>query len=161
VGGAIPREYIPAVRRGVENALTSGPKAGYPVVDVHVALTDGAYHAVDSSEVAFETAGSLGLRSALQKGAPVLLEPVMRLDVVTPEEHLGDVMGDITGRRGAVQGSEARANTQVVRTMVPLAETFGYTTALRSMTQGRATSSMEFDHYEEVPAAVAEAAAKA
>ena len=156
VGGAIPREYIPAVRRGVENALTSGPKAGYPVVDVHVALTDGAYHAVDSSEVAFETAGSLGLRSALQKGAPVLLEPVMRLDVVTPEEHLGDVMGDITGRRGAVQGSEARANTQIVRTMVPLAETFGYSTDLRSMTQGRATYSMQFDHYERVPEQLAE-----
>ena len=156
VGGKIPREYIPAVRRGVEGALSSGPKAGYPVVDIAVAVTDGSYHAVDSSEMAFETAGSMGLRAALQKGSPVLLEPVMKLEVVTPEEHLGDVMGDINARRGSVLGAEARANTQIVSTMVPLAETFGYSTDLRSMTQGRATYSMQFDHYERVPEQVAE-----
>ena len=156
VGGKIPREYIPAVRRGVEGALASGPKAGYPVVDVAVAVTDGSYHNVDSSEMAFETAGSMGLRAALQKGSPVLLEPVMKLEIVTPEEHLGDVMGDINARRGSVLGAEARANTQIVTTMVPLAETFGYSTDLRSMTQGRATYSMQFDHYERVPEQVAE-----
>jgi len=156
VGGKIPREYIPAVRRGVEGALSSGPKAGYPVVDVAVAVTDGSYHNVDSSEMAFETAGSMGLRAALQKGSPVLLEPVMKLEIVTPEEHLGDVMGDINARRGSVLGAEARANTQIVSTMVPLAETFGYSTDLRSMTQGRATYSMQFDHYERVPEQVAE-----
>jgi elongation factor G len=156
VGGKIPREYIPAVRRGVEGALASGPKAGYPVVDIAVAVTDGSYHNVDSSEMAFETAGSMGLRAALQKGAPVLLEPIMKLEIVTPEEHLGDVMGDINGRRGSVLGAEARANTQVVSTMVPLAETFGYSTDLRSMTQGRATYSMQFDHYARVPEHVAE-----
>jgi len=144
------------VRRGVEGALASGPKAGYPVVDVAVAVTDGSYHAVDSSEMAFETAASMGLRAALEQGSPVLLEPVMKLEVVTPEEYLGDVMGDISGRRGSVLGAEARANTQVVRTMVPLAETFGYSTDLRSMTQGRATYSMEFDHYERVPEQVAQ-----
>ncbi|MDA0256218.1 MAG: elongation factor G [Chloroflexi bacterium] len=156
VGGKIPREYIPAVRRGVEGALSSGPKAGYPVVDIAVSLTDGSYHAVDSSEMAFETAGSMGLRAALQQGSPVLLEPVMKLEIVTPEEHLGDVMGDINARRGSVLGAEARANTQIITTMVPLAETFGYSTDLRSMTQGRATYSMQFDHYERVPEQVAE-----
>jgi elongation factor G len=156
VGGKIPREYIPAVRRGVEGALASGPKAGYPVVDISVAVTDGSYHNVDSSEMAFETAGSMGLRAALLKGSPVLLEPVMKLEIVTPEEHLGDVMGDINARRGSVLGAEARAKAQIVTTMVPLAETFGYSTDLRSMTQGRATYSMQFDHYERVPEQVAE-----
>jgi elongation factor G len=160
VGGSIPREYISAVRRGVEGALTSGVKAGYPVVDVRVAVVDGSYHEVDSSEMAFETAGSMGMREALSHAGPVLLEPIMKLEVVTPEDYFGDVLGDINGRRGMVQGTESRGNTQVVRAMVPLSETFGYSTALRSMTQGRATSSMEFDHYEQVPPNVAEEVAK-
>jgi elongation factor G len=160
VGGSIPREYISAVRRGVEGALMSGVKAGYPVVDVLVQVVDGSYHDVDSSEMAFETAGSMGMREALGKAAPVLLEPVMKLEVVTPEDYFGDVLGDINSRRGMVQGTETRANTQVIRATVPLAETFGYSTDLRSMTQGRATSSMEFDHYEQVPSNVAEEVAK-
>jgi elongation factor G len=160
VGGSIPREYISAVRRGVEGALQNGTRAGYPVVDVAVAVVDGSYHEVDSSEMAFETAGSMGMKEAMSHAGPVLLEPVMKLEVTTPEEYFGDVLGDINSRRGMVQGSEARANTQVVRAIVPLAETFGYTTDLRSMSQGRATSSMEFDHYEQVPSNVAEEIAK-
>jgi elongation factor G len=156
VGGSIPREYISAVRRGVEMALNSGPKAGYPVVDVAVAVVDGSYHQVDSSEMAFQTAGSMGMRAALEHGGPVLLEPIMKLEVTTPEDHFGDVLGDIGSRRGSVTGSDQRGNTRVVMAMVPLSETFGYSTDLRSMTQGRATSSMEFDHYEQVPANVAE-----
>ncbi len=156
VGGSIPREYIPAVRRGVEMALNSGPKAGYPVVDVAVAVVDGSFHAVDSSEMAFQTAGSMGMRAAMEHGGPVLLEPIMKLEVVTPEDYFGDVLGDISSRRGSVTGSDQRTNTRVITALVPLSETFGYSTDLRSMTQGRATSSMEFDHYEQVPASVAE-----
>jgi elongation factor G len=160
VGGSIPREYIGAVRRGVEGALQSGVKAGYPVVDVAVAVIDGSYHEVDSNEMAFETAGSMGMREALSHAGPVLLEPIMKLEVTTPEEYFGDVLGDINSRRGVVLGTESVTNTQVVRARVPLAETFGYTTDLRSMTQGRATSSMEFDRYEQVPSNVAEEIAK-
>ncbi|TAK74811.1 MAG: elongation factor G [Dehalococcoidia bacterium] len=151
VGGSIPREYIGAVRRGVEGALGSGIRAGYPVVDVHVTCIDGSYHEVDSSEMAFETAGSMGMREALQAAGSVLLEPIMKMEITTPEDYFGDVLGDISGRRGVVQGSEMRGNARVIRALVPLAETFGYTTDLRSMSQGRATSSMEFDHYERVP----------
>jgi elongation factor G len=139
----------------VERALTTGARAGYPVVDVAVALVDGSYHAVDSSEVAFQTAGSMGMRQALEQGGSVLLEPVMKVEVVTPEDHFGDVLGDISGRRGHVQGTEPRGNAQVIAALVPLAETFGYATDVRSLTQGRATYSMEFDHYEQVPASVA------
>jgi elongation factor G len=160
VGGSIPREYISAVRRGVESALLSGQRAGYPVVDVKVAVVDGSYHEVDSNEMAFETAGSMGMREGLQKGNSILLEPIMKLEVVTPEDYFGDVLGDINSRRGAVHGTESRGNAQVIRGTVPLAETFGYATDLRSMTQGRATYSMEFDHYEQVPAHVAEEIAK-
>ena len=156
VGGSIPREYISAVRRGVEGALRNGAKAGYPVVDVAVAVTDGSYHAVDSSEMAFETAGSIGMREVMQRAGPVVLEPVMKLEVVTPEDYFGEVLSDINGRRGRVEGSEVRGNTQVITAMVPLAETFGYATDMRSVTQGRATYSMEFDHYEQVPARVAD-----
>jgi elongation factor G len=156
VGGSIPREYISSVRRGVEMALGSGPKAGFPVVDVAVAVVDGSFHPVDSSEMAFQTAGSMGMRDALAHAGPVLLEPIMKLEVVTPEDHFGDILGDINSRRGHVQGSDQRGNARVVTAMVPLAETFGYSTDIRSMTQGRATSSMEFDHYEQVPASVAE-----
>ncbi|MBM4410884.1 MAG: elongation factor G [Chloroflexi bacterium] len=151
VGGSIPREYVGAVRRGVEGALGSGIRAGYPVVDVHVTCVDGSYHEVDSSEMAFETAGSIGMREALQAAGSVLLEPIMKMDITTPEDYFGDVLGDISSRRGVVQGSEMRGNARVIRALVPLAETFGYTTDLRSMSQGRATSSMEFDHYERVP----------
>ena len=156
VGGSIPREYIPAIRRGVEGALGSGVLAGYPVVDVAVAVIDGSFHPVDSSEMAFQTAGSMGMRQAMEKARPVLLEPIMKLEVVTPEDHFGDVLANVSGRRGHMQGSETRGNTQVVRATIPLAETFGYATDLRSLTQGRATYSMEFDHYEPVPAHVAE-----
>ncbi|MGE3856076.1 MAG: elongation factor G [Dehalococcoidia bacterium] len=160
VGGSIPREYISSVRRGVESALASGQKAGYPVVDVYVAVVDGSYHDVDSSEMAFETAGSMGMRDGLQKAGSVLLEPVMKLEVTTPEDHFGDILGDLSSRRGLVQGSELRGNTRIIRALVPLAETFGYTTDIRSMTQGRAAFSMEFDHYERVPASVADEISK-
>ncbi len=160
VGGSIPREYIGAVRRGVEMAMTSGVRAGYPVVDVAVAVVDGSYHEVDSSEMAFETAGSIGMREAMGAAGPALMEPVMKVEITTPEEYFGDVLGDISGRRGLVQGSEMRANTRVIRAMVPLAELFGYSTDLRSMSQGRATYSMEFDHYEQVPASIAEEISK-
>ena len=159
-GGSIPREYISSVRRGVEGALHSGQKAGYPVVDVYVAVVDGSYHDVDSSEMAFETAGSMGMRDGLQKAGSVLLEPVMKLEVTTPEDHFGDILGDLSSRRGLVQGSELRGNARIIRALVPLAETFGYTTDIRSMTQGRAAFSMEFDHYERVPASVAEEISK-
>ena len=155
VGGSIPREYISAVRQGVERALTTGPRAGFPVVDVAVAVVDGSFHAVDSSEMAFQAAGTLGMREALEKGASVLLEPVMKVEVVTPDDHFGDVLGDISQRRGHVLGSEPRGNAQVIAAQVPLAETFGYATDVRSLTQGRATYSMEFDHYEEAPDQVA------
>ncbi|MDA1062344.1 MAG: elongation factor G [Chloroflexi bacterium] len=155
VGGSIPREYINPVRHGVERALSTGAKAGYPVVDVAVALVDGSFHAVDSSEIAFQTAGTMGMRQGLEQGGSVLLEPVMKIEVVTPEDHFGDVLGDISGRRGHVQGTEPRGNAQVISALVPLAETFGYATDVRSMTQGRATYSMEFDHYERVPESVA------
>ena len=156
VGGSIPREFIPAVRRGVEQALTSGARAGYPVVDIAVALVAGSYHAVDSSEIAFQAAGSIALRSALERAQSVLLEPIMKLEVVAPEGYFGDVMGDIGSRRGSVLGTDARGNARVIQAAVPLAETFGYATVLRSLTQGRATYSMEFDRYEPVPGSVAE-----
>ncbi len=160
VGGSIPREYISSVRRGVQGALASGTRAGYPVVDIGVAVVDGSYHNVDSSEIAFETAGSMGMRTALEQASSVILEPVMKLEVVTPEDYYGDVLGDINSRRGLVQGTETRSNTQVVNAFIPLGETFGYSTQLRSLSQGRATYSMEFDHYQQVPAKVAEEIAK-
>tara|TARA_Y100000814_G_C12329368_1_gene400880 strand:- start:869 stop:1594 length:726 start_codon:yes stop_codon:yes gene_type:complete len=160
VGGSIPREYISAVRRGVQGALSNGIKAGYPVVDVGVRVVDGSYHDVDSSEMAFETAGSIGMRSALEKANSVILEPIMKLEVVSPEDYYGDVLGDINARRGMVQQTETRGNTQVVNAFIPLGETFGYSTQLRSLSQGRATYSMEFDHYEQVPERVAEEIAK-
>ncbi|MDA0366354.1 MAG: elongation factor G [Chloroflexi bacterium] len=160
VGGSIPREYISAVRRGVEGALVSGVRAGYPVVDVAVAVIDGSYHEVDSSEMSFETAGSIGMKEGLAKAGSILLEPIMKLEVVTPEDYFGEVLGDINSRRGTILGSESRANTQVISGTVPLAETFGYATDLRSATQGRATYSMQFDHYEQVPSNVAEEIAK-
>jgi len=156
VGGVVPKEYIPAVEEGVKEAMQTGVLAGYPVVDVRVTIVDGSYHEVDSSEMAFKIAASMGFKEGAKKAEPVLLEPYMRVEVTTPEEFLGDVMGDLNARRGRIEGMEQRANTQVVRARVPLAEMFGYATDLRSMTQGRASYSMFFSHYEPVPANIAE-----
>jgi elongation factor G len=155
-GGVIPREYIPAVEKGIREATENGPLAGYPVVDVKATLFDGSYHDVDSSEIAFKIAGSLAFKEAARKADPVLLEPIMSVEVVVPEEFMGDVIGDISSRRGKVLGMESRPAAQVIDARVPLAEMFGYATDLRSMTQGRATYTMQFSHYEPVPAAVAE-----
>ncbi len=151
VGGKIPREYIPAVDLGIQEAMESGVLAGYPVVDVRVSLVDGSYHEVDSSELAFKVAGSIAFKAALQRAQPKLLEPVMTVEVVTPEEYLGDVMGDLNARRGHVLGLEPRGNAQTIRARVPLATMFGYATDLRSTTQGRATFTMQFSAYEEGP----------
>jgi elongation factor G len=155
-GGSIPSEFIPAVEQGIEEALETGVKAGYPMVDVRVTLTDGSYHDVDSSEMAFKVAGSMAFREAARRAKPVLLEPVMSVEVVTPEEFMGDVIGDLNRRRGRIEGMEPRGNTQVIRAFVPLAQMFGYATDLRSQTQGRATYTMQFDHYAEMPSALAE-----
>ncbi|HZL93678.1 MAG TPA: elongation factor G, partial [Vicinamibacterales bacterium] len=156
VGGAIPREYIPAVDKGIKEALQSGVIAGFPVVDVRVALTDGSYHDVDSSEMAFKIAGSMAFKEGFAKAKPVLLEPIMNVEVVTPEEYLGDVMGDLSSRRGKIGGIHARRQAQVIGASVPLSEMFGYATTLRSMSQGRAVYTMQFSHYEEVPKSKAE-----
>ena len=156
VGGVVPREYIPAVQAGLEDALQRGVLAGSPLVDVKARLFDGSYHDVDSSEMAFKIAASLALRNAASKCNPAILEPVMKVEVVMPEEYLGDIMGQITARRGRVEGMEARGNAQVVKAMVPLSEMFGYATSLRSSTQGRGVFTMTFDHYEEVPKSIAE-----
>jgi elongation factor G len=157
IGGAIPREYIPAVEAGVKEALSTGTVAGYPVVDVKVTLVDGSYHEVDSSEMAFKIAGSIGFKEATQKGAPVVLEPVMKVEVTTPEEFTGDVIGDLSSRRGQIEGMTPRSGgvTAIVG-LVPLSEMFGYATDLRSATQGRATFTMEFDHYEQLSKALQE-----
>ena len=154
VGGVIPREYIAPVEQGIKEALENGILAGYPMVDVKVELVYGSYHEVDSNEMAFKMAGSIGFREAARKGAPQVLEPVMKVEVTTPEDFLGDVVGDLNRRRGHIQGMEPRANTQTVRALVPLAEMFGYATDLRSATQGRASYSMVFSHYQPVPKAV-------
>ncbi|MEH7386608.1 elongation factor G [Bacillus sp. JJ1521] len=156
VGGVVPREYIPAVQAGLEDALDRGVLAGYPLVDIKARLYDGSYHDVDSSEMAFKIAASMALKNAASKCQPVILEPVMKVEVVIPEEYMGDIMGGITSRRGRVEGMEARGNAQVVRAMVPLSEMFGYATSLRSNTQGRGVFTMHFDHYEEVPKSISE-----
>jgi elongation factor G len=156
VGGVVPREYIPAVDEGIQEALNSGVLGGYPVVDVRVTLFDGSYHEVDSSEMAFKIAASIGFKEGMKKAAPVLLEPIMKVEVVVPEEYMGDVMGDISSRRGHIEGMESRNGAQVIRGLVPLAEMFGYATDLRSKTQGRGTYTMQFSHYEIVPKNVAE-----
>ncbi len=156
VDRSIPREYIQPVENGVKEAMLSGVIAGYPVVDVRVTLVDGSYHEVDSSEMAFKVAGSMGFKEGARKAAPILLEPVMKVEVVTPEDFMGDVMGDINSRRGRIEGMEPRGNTQVIRGYVPLSEMFGYATDLRSMSQGRANYTMHFSHYEQVPASIAE-----
>ncbi|HYF56991.1 MAG TPA: elongation factor G, partial [Salinarimonas sp.] len=155
-GGAIPTEFIPAVEKGVEEALTNGVKAGYPMVDIRVTLVDGKYHETDSSEIAFKVAGSLALKEATKRAKPVLLEPIFAVEVVTPEEFLGDVIGDLSRRRGRVEGQERRGNALAVTGKVPLSEMFGYATDLRSNTQGRATYTMQFDSYDEVPPNIAE-----
>ncbi|NJP05764.1 MAG: elongation factor G, partial [Chloroflexaceae bacterium] len=151
VGGVIPREYIPAVEQGIKEAMQSGVIANYPVVDLKATLYDGSFHEVDSSEMAFKIAGSMALKDGVRKGRPQLLEPIMKVEVVTPEDFLGTVLGDLNSRRGRVEGMDIRGATQIVRAYVPLSSMFGYTTDLRSATQGRATSSMEFDHYEPLP----------
>ena len=156
VGGAIPKDYINSVQQGIEEALQTGILGGYEVLDVKVTLYDGSYHEVDSSEMAFKIAGSMAVRDALNKGGPVLLEPIMKVEVVTPEEYMGDVIGDINSRRGRMEGMELVSGAQHVISYVPLAEMFGYATSLRSNTQGRAQHSMQFDHYEAVPKSVAE-----
>jgi elongation factor G len=156
VGGAIPREYIPSVDAGIQEAMEAGVLAGFPVVDVKIALVDGSYHDVDSSEMAFKVAGSMAFKEASKRAKPVLLEPVMAVEVVTPEEYMGDVIGNINSRRGQIEGMEPRGNAQVIRAKVPLAEMFGYATDVRTMSQGRATYTMQFLHYAEVPHSIAE-----
>jgi len=155
--GRIPREFIPSVEKGIREALQSGVVAGYPVVDIVAALVDGSFHAVDSNDMAFQVAGSMAIKDAMHKAQPYLLEPIMKVDVVMPEEYLGDVMGDLSSRRGHILGMEGRGTSQNVKASVPLAEMFGYATELRSMTSGRATYSMEFSHYAEMPGNLAEA----
>jgi len=156
VGGVIPREYIPAVDAGIQEALEGGVLAGYPMVDVRAILTFGSSHDVDSSEMAFKIAGSMAFKKAARMAKPVLLEPIMAVEVVTPEDYMGDVIGDLSSRRGKVEGMEQRGNAQVVRAQVPLAEMFGYATDLRSRTQGRATYTMQFDSYQQVPESIAQ-----
>lgn len=156
VGGVVPREYIGSVERGVREACESGVLAGYPILDLKVTLFDGSYHEVDSSEMAFQIAGSMGLRAAVEKAGPILLEPTEKVEIVTPEEYLGDVMGDVSSRRGRIDGMETKDGTQIVTAYIPLSEMFGYATDLRSNTQGRATYSMQFDHYERVPDSIKE-----
>ncbi|MCR4417635.1 MAG: elongation factor G [Ignavibacteria bacterium] len=156
VGGVIPKEYIPAVSAGIEEAMKNGVLAGYPVVDVKVTLFDGSYHEVDSDEISFKVAGSIAFKEAAKKADPVLLEPIMEVEVVTPEEYLGDVMGDLNSRRGKIEGFSARKDAQVIRALVPLSEMFGYATILRSMTQGRALYTMQFAFYQEVPKQIAD-----
>jgi len=156
VGGSIPKEYVPAVDKGIQEAINTGVMAGYPVVDIKVELVDGSYHEVDSSEMAFKIAGSMAIKEGLRKAQPTLLEPMMAVEVVTPEEFMGDVMGDLSSRRGHISGMEPRGNSQVIRSKVPLSEMFGYATDLRSRTQGRAAYTMQFTAYEPVPKSVAE-----
>ncbi|GGJ93180.1 elongation factor G [Lentibacillus kapialis] len=156
VGGVIPREYIPSVDAGIQESMENGVLAGYPMIDVKATLFDGSYHDVDSNEMAFKIAGSMSLKEAKAKCSPVLLEPMMKVEIVVPEEYMGDIMGDVTSRRGRVEGMEPRGPAQLVRAFVPLSEMFGYATALRSNTQGRGTFTMHFDHYEEVPKSISE-----
>ncbi len=160
VGGSVPKEYVPAVDKGIRDAITSGPLAGFPVVDLKVKLVDGSYHEVDSNEMAFKIAGSMAFKEGFNKADPVLLEPIMKVEVVTPEDYMGDVMGDLSRRRGILQGSDDTPSGKVINAMVPLGEMFGYATSLRSQTQGRATFTMEFDHYAEAPNSIAEAVIK-
>jgi elongation factor G len=156
VGGAIPKEYIPPIQAGIEEAMKNGVLAGFPLVDIKATVVDGSYHDVDSSEMAFKIAGSMALKAAGEKCRPVLLEPIMKVEVTVPEEYMGDVMGDLNSRRGRIEGMDARHGAQIIRAKVPLSEMFGYSTTLRSRTQGRGTYSMEISHYEEVPKSIAD-----
>jgi elongation factor G len=156
IGGAIPKEYVTPVEQGIKEALDTGIVAGYPVIDVKVTLVDGSYHPVDSSEIAFKMAGSLGIQEGMKRGKPVLLEPVMKVEAATPDQFFGDVLSDISSRRGQVTDVDHRGHLRVITAHIPLAETFGYATVLRSLTQGRASYTMEFDHYQELPASLAE-----
>ncbi|MEG0378657.1 MAG: elongation factor G, partial [Eubacterium sp.] len=156
VGGSIPKEYIAPIDQGIKEAMHNGVLAGYPVIDFKVTVYDGSYHDVDSSEMAFKVAGSMAFKNGMRKADPVIMEPMFKLEVVVPEEYMGDVMGDINSRRGRVEGMEARNGAQVIKGMVPLAEMFGYATSLRSKTQGRGVYTMQFSHYEAVPKSVAE-----
>ncbi|WP_370674627.1 elongation factor G [Pleomorphomonas sp. PLEO] len=156
IGGVVPKEYIPGVEKGLNSVMTSGPIAGFPVVDVKVTLIDGGYHEVDSSAIAFEIASRAALREAMEKASPALLEPIMKVEIVSPEEYVGSVIGDVNSRRGQIQGQDMRGNANVITAFVPLANMFGYVNQLRSMSQGRASYTMQFDHYEQVPAAVAQ-----
>ena len=160
VGGVVPKEYIPAVDKGIQEAVANGLMAGYPIVDVKVKLVDGSYHEVDSSEMAFKIAGSMGFKEGFHRASPVLLEPIMKVEIVTPEDYLGDVMGDVSRRRGILQGQDDSPSGKIINAMLPLGEMFGYATSLRSMSQGRATFTMEFDHYAEAPANIAETVIK-
>lgn len=160
VGGVVPKEYIPAVSNGIQEAMRNGVVAGFPVVDIKVKIFDGSYHDVDSDEISFKVAGSMAFKEGARKAKPVLLEPVMSVEVITPEDYLGDVMGDLNSRRGKIEGFAARKDAQVIKSIVPLSEMFGYATVLRSMTQGRAIYSMQFSHYSEVPKSISEAIAE-
>ena len=154
VGGSIPKEYIAPVGKGILKKMESGGRAGYPVVDIRATIVDGSFHEVDSNEMAFEIAGSLALQEAMEKGKPTILEPIMKIEIISPEQFMGDVIGDLNSRRGHVESTESKSGGVTVRGYVPLSNLFGYTTDLRSMTQGRASSSFEFDHYQEVPQSV-------
>jgi elongation factor G len=156
VGGVVPKEYIPAVSHGIQDAMKNGIIAGFPMVDIKARLYDGSYHDVDSDEISFRVAGSMAFQAGAKKASPVLLEPIMAVEVVTPEEYLGDVMGDLNSRRGKIEGFSARKDAQVIKASVPLSEMFGYATILRSMSQGRAIYTMQFDHYAAVPKSIAE-----
>jgi elongation factor G len=156
IGGSVPKEYIPGVEKGVKGSLDNGVLAGFPVIDFKVELTDGAYHEVDSSALAFEIAARAAMKEGLAKASPKLLEPIMKVEVVTPRDYMGDVIGDLNSRRGRITGQDQRGNAEVINAMVPLANMFGYVNTLRSMSQGRAQYSMTFDHYEQVPQAVAD-----
>ena len=156
VGGAIPKEYISPIEAGVKEAMENGVVAGYPMVDIGVTVYDGSFHEVDSSEMAFKIAGSMGFKAGAEKASPVLLEPYMKVDITVPEEYMGDVIGDVNSRRGRIEGMEARNGAQVIHSFVPLASMFGYATDLRSKTQGRGTYTMQVDHYEEVPKSIAD-----
>ena len=156
-GGAIPREYIPAIEKGVKEAIDQGVLAGYPMVDIKATVFDGSYHEVDSSEAAFKMAAIFGFKEACRKASPILLEPIMKVEVVTPEEYMGNIVGDLNSKRGQIGQMTDRALAKVIDALVPLSEMFGYATALRSMSQGRASYAMEFEKYAEVPRHVAEA----
>ena len=156
VGGSIPKEYIPAIDKGIQEAAKNGFLAGYEIVDFKIVVYDGSYHEVDSSEMAFKIAGSMGFKNGVEKANPVLLEPIMKVQIITPEDYFGDLMGNVTARRGIIQGTEDRNGVKVVDAHIPLAEMFGYATDLRSRTQGRGNYTMQFSHYYEVPKSVAE-----